>query len=248
MPALPGEAGEGRGGRGRGDLQEPPGALRCQDGTDDLAARDATASRRSGKVQDGEIWIGGRSRRGRPARRPRERGPPRKTGARSSSWSRGGGKRRRGDSAQRGVRGAHRDGDLRPRESLRPSDTVQGLHHWEVGRRSPAAAGTGFSPAQKIELLIGRTAVSLDPSRRVARMDGGLEVAFDKALLATGGFPRRLAIPGADAPGASSFARRKTRGQSSRRPRGQKASPSSAPGSWERSFRAACGTGACPSP
>ena len=60
---------------------------------------------------------------------------------------------------------------------------------------------TGFYTSQGIELLTGRTAVSLDPSRMAARLDDGREVAFDMALLATGGLPRRLPIPGADAPG-----------------------------------------------
>lgn len=60
---------------------------------------------------------------------------------------------------------------------------------------------TGFYSSQGIELLTGRTVVSLETSRNAARLDDGKEVAFDMALLATGGSPRRLPIPGADAPG-----------------------------------------------
>jgi NADPH-dependent 2,4-dienoyl-CoA reductase/sulfur reductase-like enzyme len=59
----------------------------------------------------------------------------------------------------------------------------------------------GFYPARRIELLTGRAVLSLDPSQRVARLDRGEEIAFDKALLATGGSPRRPAIAGADGPG-----------------------------------------------
>ena len=59
----------------------------------------------------------------------------------------------------------------------------------------------GFYSSQGIELLTGRTVVSLDSSRKAARLDDGKELIFDMALLATGGSPRRLPIPGADAPG-----------------------------------------------
>lgn len=56
--------------------------------------------------------------------------------------------------------------------------------------------GPKFYPAQGIELLTGRRVVSLDPAKKSVRFDDGETLLFDKALLATGGVPRKLDIPG----------------------------------------------------
>ncbi|MGA2642933.1 MAG: FAD-dependent oxidoreductase [Spirochaetia bacterium] len=61
--------------------------------------------------------------------------------------------------------------------------------------------GPKFYAAQGIELLTGRKIVSLDTQKKVAVLEGGETIGFDKALLATGGNPRRLPIPGADGEG-----------------------------------------------
>jgi apoptosis-inducing factor 3 len=58
--------------------------------------------------------------------------------------------------------------------------------------------GPKFYSAQGIELLTGRKVVSLDTQKKVLTMEGGETIGFDKALLATGGTPRKLPIPGAD--------------------------------------------------
>ena len=58
--------------------------------------------------------------------------------------------------------------------------------------------GSKFYPAQGIELLTGKRVVALDPEKKTVRFEGGETLSFDKALLATGGTPRRLTIPGAD--------------------------------------------------
>jgi NADPH-dependent 2,4-dienoyl-CoA reductase/sulfur reductase-like enzyme/nitrite reductase/ring-hydroxylating ferredoxin subunit len=58
--------------------------------------------------------------------------------------------------------------------------------------------GEEFYPAQGIELLMGHRLVSLDTPGRKARFEGGETIAFDKALLATGGVPRRLEVPGGE--------------------------------------------------
>jgi len=61
--------------------------------------------------------------------------------------------------------------------------------------------GPKFYAAQGIELLTGRRVVSLDPVKKAARFEDGETLSFDKALLATGGSPRTLGIPGGDGEG-----------------------------------------------
>jgi 3-phenylpropionate/trans-cinnamate dioxygenase ferredoxin reductase subunit len=53
---------------------------------------------------------------------------------------------------------------------------------------------------QKVELRLGTEVTGLDASaHRLTTADGG-EMAYDRLLLATGSTPRRLSMPGADAP------------------------------------------------
>lgn len=61
--------------------------------------------------------------------------------------------------------------------------------------------GSKFYAAQGIELLTGRSVVALDVQRKLIRTDSGESIAWDKLLLATGGSPRKLSIPGADGEG-----------------------------------------------
>ncbi len=61
--------------------------------------------------------------------------------------------------------------------------------------------GPKFYPAQGIELLTGRAVASLDTLKKAVTLEGGESIAFDKALLATGGSPRKLPIPGASGTG-----------------------------------------------
>lgn len=61
--------------------------------------------------------------------------------------------------------------------------------------------GPKFYPAQGIELLTGRAVVSLDTQKKTVALEGGETIGFDRALLATGGSPRKLPIPGADGSG-----------------------------------------------
>jgi 3-phenylpropionate/trans-cinnamate dioxygenase ferredoxin reductase subunit len=49
-----------------------------------------------------------------------------------------------------------------------------------------------------VELLTGVNAMSLDPSARTAKLQGGEEVSFDKALLATGAMVNILRVEGAE--------------------------------------------------
>ena len=61
--------------------------------------------------------------------------------------------------------------------------------------------GPKFYPAQGIELLTGRRVISIETQQKTAALEGGETIGFDKALLATGGTPRKLPIPGADGSG-----------------------------------------------
>jgi len=61
--------------------------------------------------------------------------------------------------------------------------------------------GSKFYPAQGIELMTGRKAVSLDSQAKTVTLEGGETIRFDRALLATGGTPRKLPVPGADGSG-----------------------------------------------
>jgi NADPH-dependent 2,4-dienoyl-CoA reductase/sulfur reductase-like enzyme/nitrite reductase/ring-hydroxylating ferredoxin subunit len=61
--------------------------------------------------------------------------------------------------------------------------------------------GPKFHANQKIELLTGRRVIAVDPAAKTATLSTGEKLAFDRALIATGGVPRKPAIPGADAGG-----------------------------------------------
>lgn len=52
-----------------------------------------------------------------------------------------------------------------------------------------------------IELVLGVAVQEMDAASKTIRLANGDVLAFDKALIATGGRPVRLKIPGADAPG-----------------------------------------------
>jgi 3-phenylpropionate/trans-cinnamate dioxygenase ferredoxin reductase subunit len=50
----------------------------------------------------------------------------------------------------------------------------------------------------RIELMLGRKVVRLEPETKRIRLDGEEVIPFDRALIATGGRKRRLQFPGAD--------------------------------------------------
>jgi 3-phenylpropionate/trans-cinnamate dioxygenase ferredoxin reductase component len=59
----------------------------------------------------------------------------------------------------------------------------------------------GFYEKRNIELLLGRKAVAIDRHARRVEIEGGELLDYDKLLIATGGRPRRLPIPGSDLAG-----------------------------------------------
>jgi len=56
----------------------------------------------------------------------------------------------------------------------------------------------GWYEENGVELLTGVNAMSLDPAARTAKLQGGEEVGFDKALLATGAMVNILRVEGAE--------------------------------------------------
>ena len=62
-----------------------------------------------------------------------------------------------------------------------------------------------FWDGHNIELIVGQSVLGLDAAGKTANLSDGRSVAFDKALLATGGRPRRLPIRGGDLPGVYHF-------------------------------------------
>ncbi len=58
-----------------------------------------------------------------------------------------------------------------------------------------------FYDARAIETWTDRVVTALDPDARTVSFEDGEDVAYDAALVATGGLPRRLDLPGADLDG-----------------------------------------------
>jgi 3-phenylpropionate/trans-cinnamate dioxygenase ferredoxin reductase subunit len=48
----------------------------------------------------------------------------------------------------------------------------------------------------QIDVLSGQSAITIDRAGRVVRLDDGVEIAFDRLIIATGARPRRLDLPG----------------------------------------------------
>ncbi|MBI3286759.1 MAG: FAD-dependent oxidoreductase [Chloroflexi bacterium] len=58
-----------------------------------------------------------------------------------------------------------------------------------------------FYEEQKVELMTERRVDAIDIHSRTVRLDDGRELGFEKLLLATGGRPRRLSLPGSELAG-----------------------------------------------
>jgi hypothetical protein len=71
----------------------------------------------------------------------------------------------------------------------------------EVGREKVYVHEESFYADHQIDLLLGRTVVSLDTSADELALDDGERLRYDRLLLATGAEPRRLAIPGSELDG-----------------------------------------------
>jgi 3-phenylpropionate/trans-cinnamate dioxygenase ferredoxin reductase subunit len=71
----------------------------------------------------------------------------------------------------------------------------------ESGREQIYVHEEGFYAEHEIELRLGVTVTSLDPSSRLLALDEGDPLRYDRLLLTTGSEPRRLSIPGAELDG-----------------------------------------------
>jgi 3-phenylpropionate/trans-cinnamate dioxygenase ferredoxin reductase subunit len=58
-----------------------------------------------------------------------------------------------------------------------------------------------FFEEKKIELILGDPAVEIDPARKHAVLASGAAIQYEKALIATGGEPVRLGVPGSSLAG-----------------------------------------------
>lgn len=68
----------------------------------------------------------------------------------------------------------------------------------EAERADAFVNPVGWYEENEVELLSGVSAMSLDPAARTAKLQGGEEVAFGKALLATGAMVNILRVEGAE--------------------------------------------------
>jgi 3-phenylpropionate/trans-cinnamate dioxygenase ferredoxin reductase component len=68
----------------------------------------------------------------------------------------------------------------------------------EAGREDAYVNPSAWYEENGVELLTGANVMSLDPAARTAKLQGGEEVGFDKALLATGAMVNILRVEGAE--------------------------------------------------
>jgi len=62
-----------------------------------------------------------------------------------------------------------------------------------------------FYEKNRVKMSLGSSVLSIDPKRKRLTLDSGDIVSYDKLLLATGGTPVNLDIPGIDGPGVHNF-------------------------------------------
>jgi NADPH-dependent 2,4-dienoyl-CoA reductase/sulfur reductase-like enzyme/nitrite reductase/ring-hydroxylating ferredoxin subunit len=145
------------------------------------------------KIEAGDVWVGQIVKPRRPA--PAE-GDPRTfliIGAGAAGNAAAETLRREGFGGRVVMVTAEADG---------PYDRPELTKGFITGKTKPEwmpLRGPKFYANQKIEVLTGRRVTGLDTRKKVALFASGETLAFDRALLATGGTPRKLAIPGADA-------------------------------------------------
>ncbi len=89
-------------------------------------------------------------------------------------------------------------------EKERPYDRVPLSKRYLQGALS--RDGVFLRPAEffeenRVELRTGHRATALDVKAKVLSMEDGTRLGYDRLLLATGGWPRRLPLPGADLAG-----------------------------------------------
>ena len=147
------------------------------------------------RIENGEIWLG-------PLEKPRF---PKPEGEDARTFLVVGG----GAAGEAAVETLRREGFagrivMATAEDERPYDRPNLSKDLLTGEAKPEwmpLRGAKFHANQRIELLTGRKVVSIDTAVKAAVLATGERIAFDKALIATGGTPRKPTIPGADLPG-----------------------------------------------
>lgn len=67
----------------------------------------------------------------------------------------------------------------------------------KIGERDMLLRDPGFYEARRLNLVMGKKAVLVDPRKKAVVLDDGSEIPYDRLLLATGGRPKLPDIPGA---------------------------------------------------
>jgi 3-phenylpropionate/trans-cinnamate dioxygenase ferredoxin reductase component len=115
-----------------------------------------------------------------------------------------------GASAIEGIRRHDPDGSILmlARENFAPYRRPLLSKDLWFGRATPddlPVHPDGFYREHGVELLLRHEAVELDPARHLLWDERGVEHGYERLLLATGGRPRRLAVPGAEINGLQYF-------------------------------------------
>jgi NADPH-dependent 2,4-dienoyl-CoA reductase/sulfur reductase-like enzyme/nitrite reductase/ring-hydroxylating ferredoxin subunit len=147
------------------------------------------------KIENGEVWVG-------PVEKPRF---PKPTGDDPRTFLIVGG----GAAGEAAAETLRREGFagrivMVTAEDERPYDRPNLSKDLLTGKAKPEwmpLRGPKFHANQKIELITGRRVTAVDPAAKTVTLSSGEKLAFDKALLATGGAPRKPSIPGADSAG-----------------------------------------------
>ena len=86
----------------------------------------------------------------------------------------------------------------RARAALRTAAALQGVPARRGHREDAYVNPPSWYEENGVELLTGRNVMSLDPEARTAKLQGGEEVAFGKALIGTGAMVNILRVEGAE--------------------------------------------------
>lgn len=89
-------------------------------------------------------------------------------------------------------------------EKQLPYDRVPLSKEYLAGKRKKRELffkGDSYYPRNKVEVMRERRAEALDVAGRTLRLDGGEALSYRRLLLATGGRPRRLQLPGSELDG-----------------------------------------------
>ncbi|MCX7029047.1 MAG: FAD-dependent oxidoreductase, partial [Spirochaetes bacterium] len=147
------------------------------------------------KVENGEVWVG-------PVEKPRF---PKPVGDDSRIFLIVGA----GAAGEAAAETLRREGFsgricMVTAEDERPYDRPNLSKDLLTGKAKPEwmpLRGPKFLANQKIELITGRRVTAIDPAAKTATLSTGEKLAFDRALIATGGAPKKPPIPGADSEG-----------------------------------------------